>query len=105
MLALYQKDFGRYPFAGFTLVEAPYPMEHQQVVSIGPIDGVDQAEAIRTMWHESAHEWWGNSVSCSDFADLWIHEAFATYTEVLAYAAIRRREGRTPLFAGAGPRK
>jgi hypothetical protein len=87
MLALCQRDFGAYPFAGFTLVEAPYPMEHQEVVSIGPIDGVDPAEVTRTMWHESAHEWWGNSVSCSDFADLWIHEAFATYTEVLAYRA------------------
>ena len=31
--------------------------------------------------HESAHEWWGNSVSCYDLADMWIHESFATYTE------------------------
>ena len=37
----------------------------------------------RTLWHESAHEWWGNSVTCSDYADFWIHESFASYAEVL----------------------
>ena len=36
-----------------------------------------------TLWHESAHEWWGNSVTCSDYADFWIHETFASYAEVL----------------------
>jgi aminopeptidase N len=35
------------------------------------------------MWHESAHEWWGNSVGCRDFADIWIHESFADYAEFL----------------------
>jgi hypothetical protein len=94
MLALYERDFGPYPFArdGFKLVEGPYPMEHQGAVCPGlltPVSGdYDQAEVTRTMWHESAHEWWGNSVSCTDFADLWIHEAFATYAEVLAYDAL-----------------
>lgn len=93
MLALYEKDFGKYPFQkdGFTLMEAPYPMEHQSAVSIGSInnpinsDKFDSAESIRTTWHEAAHEWWGNSITCKDMADLWIHEAFATYAEVLAY--------------------
>ncbi len=33
--------------------------------------------------HESAHEWFGNNVSCVDVADLWIHESFANYAENL----------------------
>jgi aminopeptidase N len=33
------------------------------------------------MWHEVAHEWWGNNVSMKDFADFWLHEGFATYAE------------------------
>ena len=93
MLALYERDFGRYPFwkDGFTLMESLYPMEHQSAVSIGSInnpfnsDHFDSAESIRTTWHEAAHEWWGNSITCRDMADLWIHEAFATYAEVLDY--------------------
>ena len=97
MMRLYERDFGPYPFArdGFKLVEAPYPMEHQSAVTPGPItplDGgaYDTAEATMTMWHESAHEWWGNSVSCADFADLWIHESFATYAEQLSYYAFKK---------------
>ncbi|MGG7381513.1 M1 family aminopeptidase, partial [Escherichia coli] len=33
--------------------------------------------------HESAHEWWGNSVSAADHADMWIHESFGMYAEAL----------------------
>jgi aminopeptidase N len=33
--------------------------------------------------HESAHEWWGNSVSAKDHADMWIHESFGMYAEAL----------------------
>jgi len=31
--------------------------------------------------HESAHEWFGNSITSSDIADMWIHEGFTTYAE------------------------
>lgn len=101
MLALYEHDFGPYPFPrdGLKLVEAPYPMEHQEAVTPGPITPLgdqpyDSAETTRTMWHETAHEWWGNSVSCGDFADLWIHESFATYAEQLACAAFHKGDPR-----------
>jgi hypothetical protein len=94
LLRLYEKDFGPYPFPkdGFTLMESLYPMEHQGAVTFGSVipvnDGPpDYDDIIRTAWHETSHEWWGNSVTCKDNADLWIHEAFATYAEVLAYAA------------------
>ena len=33
--------------------------------------------------HETAHEWWGNHVTACDMSDLWIHEGFATYAEML----------------------
>jgi aminopeptidase N len=33
--------------------------------------------------HESAHEWFGNSITMKDAADMWIHESFATYAEGL----------------------
>ncbi len=29
--------------------------------------------------HELAHEWFGISIPCADFADFWLNEAFATY--------------------------
>jgi aminopeptidase N len=85
MLKAYEKYFGKYPFArdGFALVESIYPMEHQSGVCVGKITATNGTGYNPLVWHESAHEWWGNAVSCSDMADLWLHEAFATYAEAL----------------------
>jgi Peptidase family M1 domain/Peptidase M1 N-terminal domain len=91
MLSFYQKEFGPYPFSGdgYALVESPYGMEHQSAVSVGSYTKPDNQKTFdfiemqRILWHESAHEWWGNSVTCSDYADFWIHESFASYAEVL----------------------
>ena len=33
--------------------------------------------------HETGHEWWGNSITANDIADMWIQESFCTYSEVL----------------------
>jgi aminopeptidase N len=33
--------------------------------------------------HESAHEWFGNSITAKDRSDMWIHEGWANYSEVL----------------------
>jgi aminopeptidase N len=33
--------------------------------------------------HESAHEWFANSITYKDIADMWVHESFATYAEGL----------------------
>lgn len=79
MLEVYEKYFGKYPFSedGFKIVQSPYPMEHQSCIAVG------QYFDTELILHETAHEWWGNSVSCTDNADIWIHEAFATYAESL----------------------
>src|SRR5919106_1371882 len=33
--------------------------------------------------HESGHEWFGNAVSAADVSDMWIHEGWTTYLEVI----------------------
>jgi len=97
MLKTFEKYFGPYPFPndGFKLVESPHAMEHQSCVAIhsGYFYDADDSGIWSDMpaddiiysivLHESAHEWWGNSVSCTDNAELWLHEAFATYAEAL----------------------
>lgn len=93
MLKIYEDLFGKYPFwnDGYKLVEAPYlGMEHQSAIAYGneymngykghQPKGVDFDYIII---HESGHEYWGNSISMNDMADMWIHESFCTYTEVL----------------------
>lgn len=87
MLATLEKNYGKYPFPrdGFTLMESLHPMEHQSAVTFGRLpDGeLDSVNTLKLVWHEVSHEWWGNNVSCKDLADMWLHEAFATYTEGL----------------------
>ncbi|RDC65348.1 M1 family aminopeptidase [Adhaeribacter pallidiroseus] len=85
MLATLEKHYGKYPFPrdGFTLMESLHPMEHQSAVTFGRLpDGeLDSVNTMKLVWHEVSHEWWGNNVTCKDVADMWLHEAFATYTE------------------------
>ena len=96
MLAAYEFWFGPYPFYkdGYKLVETPYPaMEHQSAISYGGYLKGGPANEMTGMeggekWdfiivHESAHEWFGNSITAKDLGDLWIHEAFANYAESL----------------------
>lgn len=85
MLESFEKNFGKYPFPrdGFTLVESLYPMEHQSGVCIGKITAENSGDTNPLLWHEAAHEWWGNAITTKDIADMWIHEAFATYAEML----------------------
>jgi aminopeptidase N len=97
MLAAFEHWFGPYPFYedGYKLVEAPYlGMEHQSSVTYGNgfQNGYRGTDLSNSGWglkfdfiiiHESAHEWFANSITYEDIADMWIHESFANYAESL----------------------
>ncbi|MFT3822962.1 MAG: M1 family metallopeptidase [Chitinophagaceae bacterium] len=111
MLQLFEKLFGEYPFSrdGFTVMEGFYPMEHQSAVSIGyinsPFDSnkMDTTDIIRLMWHEVAHEWWGNNITDKDIADMWIHESFASYAELLAFENLKGKEAARKYLSAQHP--
>jgi aminopeptidase N len=89
--------FGPYPFYedSYKIVEAPYlGMEHQSNVAYGNfyLNGYAGRDLSNSGWglkwdfivvHETAHEWFGNSITARDVADNWIHEGFASYAEAL----------------------
>jgi len=95
MMACFEKHFGEYPFArdGYKLIESPHNgMEHQSAVAYGNryVGGyrgrAPSAAGLKfdfIIIHESAHEWWGNSVTSKDIADMWIHESFGAYAEAI----------------------
>lgn len=96
VLDFYSRTFGPYPFPrdGFGLVESPYEgMEHQSAIAYGneySNSGYRNERFDYIIVHEAAHEWWGNSVTASDMADIWIHEGFATFSE---YLFLEEKEG------------
>lgn len=93
MMDCFEFAFGPYPFHedGYALVETPYlGMEHQGAIAygnkflpgyMGRFPGKMDFDYI--IIHETGHEWWGNSVSMKDAADMWIHESFCTYSEAV----------------------
>ncbi len=87
MLAFFEKTFGEYAYwddGGYKLVESPYDgMEHQTAIAYGNRYKNGRNGFDYIILHETAHEWWGNSISVADYADIWLHEGFATYSEAL----------------------
>jgi len=95
MLACYEKFLGKYPFPsdGYALVQTPYlGMEHQGAIAYGNKFRTGYLGSDRSgqklnfdyiIVHETGHEWWGNSVTAADIADMWIHESFCTYSEAI----------------------
>ncbi len=86
MLEAFEYYLGEYPFKkdGYALVETPYwGMEHQTCVAYGNNYKLNPFGFDFIIIHESAHEYFGNSVSADDNAELWIHESFTTYSEAL----------------------
>lgn len=97
MMDAFENRFGKYPFYedGYKLVETPYlGMEHQSCIAYGNkyLQGYLGTDLSGTgggllfdyiIIHETAHEWWGNSITSFDIADMWIHEGFGQYAEAV----------------------
>ncbi|MCU0393836.1 MAG: M1 family metallopeptidase [Thermoflexibacter sp.] len=86
MLACYEEKFGKYPFwkDGYALVETPFwGMEHQGAIAYGNNYVNNEFGFDFIIVHESGHEYFGNSISVADHAEMWIHEGFTTYSDAL----------------------
>jgi aminopeptidase N len=83
----------------FSTLIGPYPYEKlAQVQSTIPYGGMENASAIfypeslfkmpesdYPVPHEIAHQWFGDSITESDWDHFWLSEGFATYFEALFY--------------------
>ncbi len=97
MIHAFEYWMGPYPFYedSYKLVDAPHlGMEHQSAVAYGNkyLNGYLGRDMSGTGWglkwdfiivHESGHEWFANSITSKDLADMWIHEGFTNYSETL----------------------
>jgi aminopeptidase N len=114
MMDAFEKRFGKYAFYtdGYKLVQTPYlGMEHQSCVAYGNafkngylgFDLSRSGEGMKFDYiiiHETAHEWWGNNVTSYDIADMWIHEGFGQYSEVVYLEELYGRESATKYLNG-----
>ncbi len=86
MLTTYTSKFGDYPFKKEKYGNYTFGfgggMEHNTFSGMNP-----STYNATTAWdvnaHELGHQWWGASVTCGSWRDIWVNESFATYTEIL----------------------
>ena len=83
MMTTYSELFGEHPFEknGFATLNNQFTwggMENQTLTSLCP-NCWDEG----LISHEFAHQWFGDMITCATWADIWLNEGFATYTEAL----------------------
>ncbi len=92
-IEFFSTEIGPYPYQKLAGVEAPIQggMEHASEIFFGeqaftgrPADGL--------VAHETAHQWFGDSVTEKDWDDVWLSEGFATYFALLATEHYQGRE-------------
>ena len=85
-LTVYSDVFGPYPFAtekyGHSHFQWGGCMEHQTMSSMaGSWFGFWEPVVV----HELSHQWWGNMITCESWADIWLNEGWASYSEAWYY--------------------
>jgi aminopeptidase N len=79
-MELFAGIYGPYPFDdekyGHCMAPLSGGMEHQTMTTQGFFEKSLTA-------HELGHQWWGNNVTCASWADIWVNEGFASYSDYL----------------------
>jgi aminopeptidase N len=85
-IQFFSSHIGPYPYGKLAAVETPANrggMEVASAIFYGE-ETVTGRPADHLVAHETAHQWFGDSVTESDWDDVWLSEGFATYFALLA---------------------
>ncbi|MDR2836918.1 MAG: T9SS type A sorting domain-containing protein [Bacteroidales bacterium] len=85
-ISIFENLFGEYRWNRVGYVAVPFnagAMEHATNIAIGNdyVTGTTTYETV--FYHELAHHWFGDLITCSSAEDMWINEGISSYCETL----------------------
>lgn len=85
-----EQKLGPYPFssAGILLTDSDSGMETQTLVTLGDDPYIRSREVIV---HEMVHQWYGDTVTPTDWRDVWMNEGMTTYLQLVYRAETEQR--------------
>jgi aminopeptidase N len=76
----YSSIYGPYPFAAAgAIVDSARVVGYSLETQTKPV--FDRVPDETTLAHEQSHMWFGDSVTLTEWPDIWLHEGFATWSE------------------------
>jgi len=86
VLNIFEAKYGPYMWNRVGYVAVPFnsgAMEHATNIAIGSGFITGNLNYQDLFYHELAHHWWGDLITCSSAEDMWINEGWATYSETI----------------------
>jgi len=98
----FSRRFGPYPFTELALTQMPgnlsqgwpgliflssFSFLNEEERSALHMDPVEKTLVSGVIAHETAHQWWGDLVTWSDYRDQWISEGLANYSSLMLLEA------------------
>ena len=96
-----EKRFGRYPFASYSIVEAPdastewYASSEQGFIIADSAAFQVEGGNLPLFAHEAAHGWWGNTVTAKGPGSILCSESLAQFGALLAIEELEGEEAAT----------
>jgi hypothetical protein len=87
MIEVYSQAYGPYPFEKYGNAVVPMvtfgAMEHQTMTTLGNTMITGNHTYEMTIAHELSHHWFGDCLTPLTWADVWLSEGFAVYSEAV----------------------
>ncbi|MBQ9729047.1 MAG: M1 family metallopeptidase [Clostridia bacterium] len=89
--AFFEKTFGEYPYEQYSVAQTGFCYGGMEYPCLSMIsDALNEEAKIRSIVHETAHQWWYAAVGSDQIENAWQDEGVAEYSSVLFFEAYEK---------------